>query len=117
MKGSPSLIRRGDILLIDFAPAQPGEADNTRPAVVVTNNIANDHSPAIVVIPLTSNVERVYPFELLLPLERSGLDRDSKAQPQLIRQVSKARVRRRLSHLPDDLMGELDERVRGHLGL
>ena len=117
MTGGRSLIRRGDILLVDFAPAEPGEANNTRPAVVITNNTANDHSPAIVVIPVTSNTERVYPFELLLPLERSGLDRDSKAQPQLIRHVAKARVRRRLSHLPDDLMGELDERVRGHLGL
>lgn len=115
--GDASLIRRGDILLIDFAPAEAGEANNTRPAVVLTNNTANDFSPAIVVVPLTSNVGRVYPFELLLPLERSGLDRDSKAQPHLIRQVSKARIRRRLSHLPADLMGTLEERVRGHLGL
>ena len=111
------LLRRGDILLIDFAPAQSGEADNTRPAVVVTNNIANEKSPAIVVVPLTSNTERVYPFELLLPVERSGLDQHSKAQAQFVRHVSKARIRRYLSHLPADLMLELDSRLRGHLGL
>lgn len=110
-------IRRGDILLIDFAPAQPGEADNTRPAIVITNDLANEYSPAIVVIPVTSNTERVYPFELLLPASRSGLDHDSKAQAQFIRHVSKARIRRSLSHLPANLMTELDERVRGHLGL
>lgn len=113
----PPLIRRGDLLLIDFAPAQAGEANNTRPAIVITNNLANEHSPAIVVVPVTSNTERIYPFELLLPVERSGLEHDSKAQPQFVRHVSKARIRRPLGHLPADLMGELDERLRGHLGL
>ena len=117
VSGTELLIRRGDILLVDFAPAQPGEADNTRPAVVVTNNIANLNSPAIVVVPITSNTERLYPFELLLPVERCGLDQESKAQTQFVRHVSKARIRRRLSHLPGDLMNELDERLRGHLGL
>ena len=114
---SGRLIRRGDILLIDFAPALAGEANYTRPAVVVTNNIANAESPAIVVIPLTSNTERVYPFELLVPLERSGLDRDSKAQTQFIRHVSTARVRKPLGHLPEDLMAQLETRLKEHLAL
>lgn len=113
----PPLIRRGDLLLIDFAPAQAGEANNTRPAVVITNNLVNEHSPAIVVVPVTSNTERIYPFELLLPVQRSGLEHDSKAQPQFVRHVSKARIRCSLGHLPADLMSELDERLRGHLGL
>lgn len=114
---NPPLIRRGDLLLIDFSPALPGEANYTRPAVVMTNNVANLNSPAIVVIPLTGNVERVYPFELLIPVERSGLDRDSKAQPQFIRHVSTARIRRSLGHLPEDLMRSLEGRLREHLGL
>ena len=111
------LIRRGDILLIDFAPALAGEANFTRPAVVVTNNVANLESPAIVVIPLTSNIERVYPFELLIPVERSGLERDSKAQTQFIRHVSIVRARTRLGYLPVDLQGELDRRIKEHLAL
>lgn len=115
--GNNEEIGRGDILLIDFAPAQAGQANHTRPAVVITNDIANEHSPSIVVIPLTSRTERLYPFELFLPADRTGLDHDSKAQAQLIRHISKARIRRSLGHLPADLMTELDERVRGHLGL
>ena len=114
---SGQLIRRGDILLIDFAPARAGEANYTRPAVVITNYVANAESPAIVVIPLTSNLERVYPFELLIPLERSGLDRDSKAQTQFIRHVSTSRIRKALGYLPDDLMTELEGRLKLHLAL
>lgn len=112
-----SLIRRGDILLIDFAPALAGEANFTRPAVVVTNNLANANSPVVVVIPLTSNLERIYPFELLLPVERTGLDRDSKAQIQYIRHVSTARFQKMLGHVPDDLMTALEQRLKAHLGM
>lgn len=111
------LLRRGDLVLVDFTPAREGEANFVRPAVVVTHNTANLHSPVVVVVPLTSNVERVYPFELLLPLERTGLDRDSKAQPQLVRHVTTGRLRRTLGQLPDDLLIELDRRLASHLGL
>jgi mRNA-degrading endonuclease toxin of MazEF toxin-antitoxin module len=39
------------------------EAAKQRPAVVVTNNIANDVAPVIVVVPLTTNLEWLYPHE------------------------------------------------------
>lgn len=111
------LIRRGDILLIDFAPARDGEANFIHPAVVITNNAANLNGNSIVVVPLTSNTERVYPFQVLLPTERTGLTKDSKAQVELLRSVAVSRVRRSLGFVPDDLMGELDARVREHLAL
>lgn len=108
---------RGDILLVDFSPAQAGEANFVRPAIVVTNDMANEYSPVLIVVPITSNLDRLYPFELALPAEHTGLDRDSKAQVQLIRHVGKARVRKTISHLPADLMIELENRLRVHLGL
>lgn len=111
------LLRRGDILLVDFAPARDGEANLVHPAVVITNNAANLNGSSIVVVPLTSNTERVYPFQVLLPTERTGLNKDSKAQVELLRVVAVSRVRRSLGFVPDDLMGELDARVREHLAL
>lgn len=107
---------RGGTLLIDFAPAQAGEANFTRPAVV-TNDLANLYSPVLVAVPLTSNLERVYPFELLIFAARTGLDRDSKAQPQLIRHVSRRRIKKHLAHFDAELQERLDERLRRHLGL
>lgn len=111
------LIRRGDIVLVNFDPAMRHEAAAERPAVVLTNNIANAVAPVIVVVPLTTNLERVYPHELVLPVYRSGLEHESKAQVHLIRHVSKERVVKVLSHLPEDLMRELDGRLREHLAL
>ena len=111
------LIRRGDILLIHFGPAREGEANFVRPAVVVTNNVANARADAITVVPLTSNVTTVYGFQLLLPTERTGLDKDSKAQTELIGSVAISRAMRRIGHVPDDLMTQLNERIRLHLAL
>lgn len=111
------LIRRGDILLVNFSPTRESEANYTRPAVVLTNNAANANNIVITVVPLTSNVERVYPFQLLLPHQRTGLNEDSKAQVEQIRSVALSRVLRRLGNVPADLMLELDARVREHLAL
>ncbi len=111
------LLRRGDIVLVDFAPARPAEAGYVRPAVIVTNNQANAFAPVVMVVPLTSNLEKVYPVQLFLPAERSGLDRDSKAQVELLRHVTLQRVQKTLGHLPADLMAQLDMRLREHLAL
>ena len=111
------LLRRGDIVLADFTPARAGEANYIRPAIVVTNNEANALAPVVVVIPLTSNVAKIYPMQLFLPSEKTGLDRDSKAQVELIRHISLERVQKVLSYLPDEFMLRLDERIREHLAL
>ena len=111
------LLQRGEIVMVDFAPARAAEVNFTRPAVIVTNNEANAHAPVVMVIPLTGNLERVYPSELVVKLERTGLDRDSKAQIQLLRHVSVERVLKPLGYLPEDLMLELDFRILEHLAL
>lgn len=110
-------LRRGDIVLADFAPARPAEADYVRPAIVVTNDVANARAPAIVVVPLTSNVNRLYPFQVFLSARQTGLDRDCKVQIELMRHISVTRVQRVLAHLPPDELQEIDERLREHLSL
>jgi len=103
--------------LVNFDPVMAGEAAATRPALIVTNNTANDLSPSVVVIPTTANLSRVYPHELVLPNHRTGLDYDSKLQPQFIRGVSRKRVLKVIGYVPEDLMTQVDRRIREHLGL
>lgn len=112
-----NLVRRGDIFLVHFGPARAGEPDFKRPAIVITNNVANAGADAVTVIPLTSNTEKVYDFQLFLPTERTGLNLDSKAQTELVTCVAVTHLLRRLGHVPADLMTELDARIRLHLGL
>lgn len=113
---------RGEIRLVDFGRALSGEPGLRRPAVVVSNDGANSTAArlgrgVITVVPMTSNVTRVYPFQVLVSSDASGLDRDSKAQAEQVRSVSVERVSERLGSVPAPLMLELDEALRLHLGL
>jgi mRNA interferase MazF len=113
---------RGDIHLINLDPARGNEANKQRPAVIVSNDRANAAAQrlqrgVITVVPITSNVTRLYPFQTLLPAHRTGLPRDSKAQAEQIRSVSIERVGAALGHLPADLLTHLDDAIRIHLDL
>jgi mRNA interferase MazF len=111
------LLRRGDIALVNFDPAEPFEAAKTRPAVIVSNNISNEHAHVVIVVPLTSNLTRVYPHEFVIPIERSNLDSDSKTQVHLLRHVGKKRIQKVIASLPSDLMEKLDDLLREQLAL
>lgn len=115
-------MRRGEIRLVDLDPVRGSEADKVRPAVVVSNNGANEaagRSPrgVVTVVPVTSNVTRVYPFQVALPAAATGLDRDSKAQAEQVRSVPAVRVGRCIGVVPDELMSALGDALRLHLDL
>jgi mRNA interferase MazF len=115
-------MRRGDIHLVDLEPVRGAEADKRRPAVIVSNDAANATAGrlgrgVITVVPVTSNVTRVYPFQVLLPSDATGLPHDSKAQAEQIRSISVERVSDALGTVPEPLMLELDVALRLHLDL
>jgi mRNA interferase MazF len=71
----------------------------------------------ITVVPITSNVRRVYPFQVLLDAESTGLTVDSKAQAEQIRSVAVERIGDRIGALSVELVHALDDAVRLHLAL
>ncbi len=113
---------RGEIRLVDLEPARPGEADKRRPAVIVSNDRANRTAArlgrgVVTVVPVTSNVTRIYPFQVLLPAGETGLRLDSKAQAEQLRSVSVERVGPAIAMVPSALMERLDVALRLHLQL
>ena len=70
-------MRRGEIRLVDLEPARGAGADKRRPAVIVSNDGANSTAErlgrgVVTVVPVTSNAERVYPFQVLLRADLTG---------------------------------------------
>jgi len=115
-------VQRGEIFLVNLDPAKSGEANKQRPAVVVSNDGANMSAERsghgiITVVPVTSNITRVYPFQVLLPAELTGLAVDSKAQAEQVRSISINRLGAAIGEVPHTLMEELDEALRLHLVL
>jgi len=56
--------KRGDVWLVNFDPSIGTEIQKTRPAVIVSNNIANKYLEHVQVVPITSNVSKIYPSEV-----------------------------------------------------
>lgn len=115
-------MRRGEIRLVDLDPARGSEAAKRRPAVIVSNDGANSTAArlgrgVLTIVPVTSRIERVYPFQVLLDAAATGLERDSKAQAEQVRSLSVERIGRRVGSLPAPVLAELDEALRLHLGL
>jgi mRNA interferase MazF len=71
----------------------------------------------VTVIPITSNIQRVYPFQVLLPAATTGLEQDSKAQAEQIRSVAVERVGQQIGQAPANIMLDVDEALRLHLAL
>ena len=109
------MIERGDVVSVNLDPVVGSEVGKTRPAVVVQNDLANRSSPTITVIPVSSKLGRVYPFQVRLPAGEGGLERESKALCEQIRTVSRERVAERLGRLPDDRLGEIRAALDRHL--
>jgi mRNA interferase MazF len=113
---------RGEIRLTDLDPARASEANKRRPAVIVSNDRANSSAVrlgrgVVTIVPVTSNVAQVYPFQVLLDAEETGLRVDSKAQAEQIRSVSVERVGPIIGRVPAHRMAQLDDALRVHLGL
>lgn len=115
-------MRRGDIYLIDFDPVRGSGSNKVRPAVIVSNDAASRTAErvgrgVVTVVPVTSNVARIHPFQVLLRAADCGLAADSKAQAEQVRAVAVERLRRRVGGLPPGVLGQLDDALRIHLGL
>ncbi|MGL4177130.1 MAG: type II toxin-antitoxin system PemK/MazF family toxin [Dermatophilaceae bacterium] len=115
-------MRRGEIRLVDLDPARASEANKRRPAVMVSNDRANATAArlgrgVVTIVPVTSNVATIHPFQVALAAEATGLRVDSKAQAEQVRSVSVQRVGAALGRVPPQLMTQLDDALRLHLDL
>ena len=115
-------MQRGEVRLIDLEPARGSEAKKRRPGIVVSNDRANATAERIgrgvvTVIPVTSNIVRIFPFQVLLPADTTGLRVDSKAQAEQVRAVTVERIGPVLGRVPAQVMAKVDDALRLHLQL
>jgi mRNA interferase MazF len=104
---------RGEVWLISFDPSVGGEIQKTRPAVVLSNDAANAVLNRVQVVPISSQVEHLYPAEATIVL--NGERR--KAMADQITTASKRRLQRRLGALEKDDLDAVARVVRLQLGL
>jgi len=108
--------------MVDLDPSRGAETNKYRPAVIVSNDGANTTAErigrgVITVVPVTSNTANIYPFQVLLTADSTGLQRDSKAQAEQVRSVDVERIGALVGALDGELRGDLEEALRLHLAL
>jgi len=113
---------RGEIWHVDLDPVRGTEANKQRPAVIVSNDRANATAArlgrgVVTIVPVTSNTDKVYPFQVLVSAANSGLAVDSKAQAEQVRSVATQRLLRRIGRVSPSELTELDDALRLHLAL
>lgn len=112
------IIRRGEVYLAGLDPVVGREIAKTRPVVVVSNDVNNEFAGTITVLPITSGgLEKVYPFEVLLPKGTADLPKDSKVKANQIRTLDRARIVKFIGELPKDLMKKVEKAMKLHLKL
>lgn len=115
-------MRRGEVYLVDLDPTRGSEATKVRPAIVVSNDAANRAAErtgrgVITVVPVTTNTQRVYPFQVLIGAGEGGLAAPSKAQAEQVRSIDVGRLRKRVGTVTPETLGRLDDALRTHLAL
>jgi mRNA interferase MazF len=105
--------RRGDVFRVSLDPVAGTEIRKTRPAVVVSNDSCNRFGARVVVLPITSNVDSLYPGEAMIDVK----GRPGRALGDQIRSIDKRRLKARVSTLTADEMARIDEALAITLGL
>ena len=106
-------MNRGDVWWVNFEPSVGGQIRKRRPAVIVSNDVANQHINRVQVIPITSNVSRLYPSEAYITL--NGEQR--KAMADQLTTVSKTRLGDRIGVVSSSDLAAIGRAIKVHLAL
>ncbi len=110
--------KRGEVYLVNFDPTVGAEIKKTRPALVLQNNIANEHSPITIVAAITSKYDdELYPIEVLIFAHEGGLSVDSVVLLNQVRSIDRRRLIKRLGMVKAETMENVDEALQISFGL
>jgi len=106
-------MRRGEVWWVNFDPSVGGEIQKIRPAVIISNDIANQLLNRVQVVPITSNVVRLYPGEAYVTI--NGIPH--KAMANQLTTVSKLRISNQMGNISREDLREVERAIKTQLDL
>ena len=110
--------KRGDIVRVRLSPVEGSKKFGQRPALVISPDLINEHSPVILIAAITSKkVNRIYPFEVGVRPPDGGLSLPSKILLMHTRSIDKRRLIGFYGRVTDETMAKVDEALKIVTGL
>jgi mRNA interferase MazF len=106
-------MKRGEVWWIRFDPSLGGEVKKTRPAIILSNDLSNKYLNRVQVVPLTSNMGKLYPSEAYVTIG----GKQSKAMADRLTTVSKLRLLNSIGSLSPSDLTAVESAVRNQLSL
>lgn len=99
-------------------PTLGSEIRKTRPALIIQNDVANEHSPITIVAAITSKFDdTLYPTEVLIAADEGGLKQDSVVLLNRIRSIDRQRLAKKLGKIENSTLRKVDLSIKISLGL
>ena len=115
---TPAELKRGDVVRVRLDPTEGSEQAGERPALVLSPEVINRHSPIILIAPITSKrTERIYPFEALIEPGEGNLPMRSKVLLMQTRSLDKSRFVGHYGRLSEKAMQQVDQALKIAAGL
>lgn len=113
------LPRHGDVYEVNLDPVTGAETGKRRPALVVSNDINNEFSQTVTILPITGQpaTKKQYPFEVPVPKGVAGLTVDSRIKANQIRTVDKRRLVSFRGSLPVQCLPQIEQALKIHLNI
>ena len=109
---------RGEVYLVNFDPTIGSEIKKTRPALILQNDVANEHSPITIIAAITSKFDdNLYPTEVEISAGEGDLKQDSIVLLNQIRSIDRLRLVKRLGKIEDSTLKKINLSIKISLGL
>jgi len=108
--------KRGEIWLVSFDPSVGTEIKKIRPALILSNNIANKKTTKICVVPLTSNVKNIGLVVIVEPDKENNLKVPGLIRVPDINTFDKSRIKNKIGALSSEKLKEVEKKLKLHLG-
>jgi mRNA interferase MazF len=110
-------MKKGEIYFANLDPVIGSEISKTRPVLIVSNDINNEFSQTISILPITSSIGKIYPFEVFIDKAESNLENNSKIKANQIRTIDKIRLIKYIGTISKKKLNDVENAILIHLGI